>query len=474
MTTMTRRKRRRNDRFLHQAMAFSTLATTTVTFSVLHQRVIQRPRQEGQQQFGFEATRQTYWYYKRIPFVRHSRSRLNCSSSSDQDVSDNFRDDHTVNALPQEKTNKVLLQSSSSLSTVKTNKSTNHTIPLRHVALICDGNSRWAKAHHLPTYVGYKQGADRLVQLLEHLTTTTTTTTTTNTMTLGIDYVTVYAFSTENWQRTIPEIQEIFAVIEFTAQSLLQLLLLQRKKQQQHQQHQNHPWWSSLSNNSNSSTQQGQRQERPIQVRILGDLDDPRMPNTTRNVLRKLEQVTTTTTTTINNKIHTNKNNDNYHHNDNTLIVCLAINYGGRQDIVTACQALAQQVADGTLLPNQITQQHVQQHLSYTATIPDPDIVIRTSGECRLSNFLLWNIAYTELYFIDTFWPDFDLSQWQKALQWYLQRHRRFGISSNGDHTSSIAQPATMTADYDYYNNDDEDNSVWTISSNISQHVQQE
>jgi undecaprenyl diphosphate synthase len=430
-------------------MAFSTFATTAVSQqrnlrpSRQQQQQQQQQRRRYQQQFSYGTTIHTLirnsYDPNRIPFLLTKKSRLTVTSPHIQSFNDFVNDDD-------EETDDRINGSSSSSSTMTSNMNTN-TSPLRHVAFICDGNSRWAKAHHLPTYMGYKQGADRLVQLLEHLATNTTssastTTTTTTITTLDIDYVTVYGFSTENWQRTSQEIQEIFAVMELTAQSLLQLLLLQKKQQQQ--QHR-HPWWSSSSSKNPSiwtsskttSSDPQPDKKRPIQVRILGDLDDPRMPNTTRDVLKKLEQVTTTT---VNNK------DNNYKNNSNPLTVCLAINYGGRQDIVTACQALAQQVADGTLLPTQITQQHVQRHLSYTSTIPDPDIVIRTSGECRLSNFLLWNVAYSELYFVDTLWPDFDLFQWQKALQWYLQRQRRFGISSNSGSKGSCGCTTTTSS----------------------------
>jgi undecaprenyl diphosphate synthase len=265
----------------------------------------------------------------------------------------------------------------------------------RHVAFICDGNSRWAKSKHLPTSMGHKQGADRLVELMEHLATPSND----GNNAATIDYVTLYGFSTENWKRTDAEIKEIFSVMQFTAKSLL----LQHKL---------------------PSSKRQRQQQRPIQVRILGHLDDPRIPSGARTALRELENATAAAIPTGSTDV---------------LTVCLAINYGGRQDIVQACQALARQVADGTLQPDAITTESISRHLS-TASIPDPDMIIRTSGECRLSNFLLWDCAYTEIYITDTLWPDFDVSCWQEAVEWYSQRQRRFGARLDESHENNRYQ----------------------------------
>ena len=124
-------------------------------------------------------------------------------------------------------------------------------------------------------------------------------------------------------------------------------------------------------------------------------------------------------------------------------MVNLAINYGGRQDIVQACQKLAEQVAEGAISSQDISQELLAGQL-YTASLPDVDMVIRTSGECRLSNFLLWDCAYAELYMTDTLWPDFDIECWKQAAEWYSQRQRRFGarieggIGTNG-HVSAVS-----------------------------------
>ncbi|KAG7363847.1 undecaprenyl pyrophosphate synthetase [Nitzschia inconspicua] len=298
--------------------------------------------------------------------------------------------------------------------------------PIRHVAFLCDGNSRWAQRQNLPTVCGHKQGADRLVQLIEHLTelpavlvvskeeeSSSSSSSLASSSSSTIDYITLYGFSTENWNRPQQEIQDIFRVMEITAKTMLATI--------------NH----NQSDDNINQQRTRPRPRRPIQVRILGDLEDPRIPVNTRMALRHLEQATaptttTTTTTGQNNNNHHDNHHHHHHHNNTTLTVCLAINYGGRQDIVRACRAIATQVADGTLTVDDITTNLIEGHL-WTASIPSPDLVVRTSGECRLSNFLLWDVAYTELYFTDTLWPDFDIPSWQQAVLWYGQRQRRFG-----------------------------------------------
>ncbi len=235
----------------------------------------------------------------------------------------------------------------------------------RHVAFICDGNSRWAQDNNCSTSQGHSKGADRLVDLLEILQGD------------GIAYCTLFAFSTENWNRPTIEIQEIFRVMEETARRLLPRLL---------------------------------QDSHTIQLRILGDLQDQRIPFGLRKILQELQTMTRQSSS----------------QKENSLTVCLAINYGGRQDILQATQQLAIEVAAGRLTPEAITQNLLASFLT-TSGIPDPDLIIRTSGEHRLSNFLLWNVAYSELYITDVLWPDFDAACWQHALMWYQQRNRRFG-----------------------------------------------
>jgi undecaprenyl diphosphate synthase len=273
-----------------------------------------------------------------------------------------------------------------------------HSAP-RHVAFICDGNQRWAKRKRLHTSLGHKKGADRLVELIEYFAAVADAE---NDNDHYIEHVTLYGFSTENWKRTPREIKEIFQVMEMTARSLLR--------------------------------QPQSKRKRPIQVRIVGDLDDERIPNGARQALRELEEAT-------------GKSVKSYCSNSVTshlpkLTVSLAINYGGRQDIVQACQKIAEQVAEGMISPQDVSQELLAEHL-YTANLPDPDMIIRTSGECRLSNFLLWDCAYSELYMTDTLWPDFDIACWNKAVEWYSQRQRRFGARNNstngGDDLKNVA-----------------------------------
>lgn len=224
----------------------------------------------------------------------------------------------------------------------------------RHVAFICDGNSRWATARNLPAAAGHAAGADRVWELLHSIPPTVT-------------HCTLYAFSTENWNRSVGEVAHIWNVMERTAQRL--------------------------------------RRKRPkgVALRLLGHIDDPRIPGSLRSLLRDVERESDGDV-------------------PRRLTLCIAINYGGRQDIVRAAQMLAQRGAS----VDDITEASMAECLG-TAGIPDPDLIVRTSGETRLSNFLLWNAAYAELYFTDTLWPDFDTESLQQALDWYAGRKRRFG-----------------------------------------------
>lgn len=233
----------------------------------------------------------------------------------------------------------------------------------KHVAFVCDGNSRWAEARFLPAMAGHAAGADRLLDCLETLKVS------------GVQYCTMYGFSTENWKRSEKEISDILKVIEETARNF-----------------------------------QHRAIEENVRVKILGDVDDPRLPSSLRSALRSLEQETYSATAGF----------------DEALTVCLALNYGGRQDIVKASLKLAKQIAEGTIDPLTVSEADFGQLLC-TANIPDPDLVVRTGGEQRLSNFLLWDLAYAELFFTDVLWPDFDELQLNKALAWFASRSRRFG-----------------------------------------------
>lgn len=238
----------------------------------------------------------------------------------------------------------------------------------RHVAFICDGNSRWAQQHNCSTIQGHSKGADRLVELLETLQAD------------GITYCTLFGFSTENWNRPSQEVHDIFRVMEQTARQLVPRLV---------------------------------QESHSIQLRILGDLQDDRIPYGLRTILRDLQTMT-------------RRRRDMSRRNDKPLTVCLAVNYGGRQDLVQATRNIAKEVAAGRLSPDAINQDVLESFLT-TAGIPDPDLIVRSSGEHRLSNFLLWNAAYAELYVTDVLWPDFDTASWKEALMWYQQRSRRFG-----------------------------------------------
>lgn len=240
---------------------------------------------------------------------------------------------------------------------------TKTTIP-RHVAFICDGNSRWARARDLPAVAGHAAGADRLVDIIDSLNAA------------GVQYCTMYGFSTENWKRSPTEIRDILAVMEQSARRFYNRALQEN-----------------------------------VRVKILGDLTDNRIPRSLLEILGRLERET---------------NNRSAANHEKRLTLCLAINYGGRRDIVNASKELAAQVRDGKIKVDDITEETFASCLS-TNEIPDPELVIRTSGESRLSNFLLWDVAYAELYFTDVLWPDFDDDCVAEALRWYSQRRRRFG-----------------------------------------------
>jgi undecaprenyl diphosphate synthase len=236
----------------------------------------------------------------------------------------------------------------------------------QHIAFICDGNSRWAEARHLPAAVGHAVGAEKLLNCIETL------------KKAGVECCTMYAFSTENWKRTDKEIRDILAVIEQTAKSF-----------------------------------QYRAIEENVRVKILGDMEDPRLPTTVRDSLLKLQQDT---------HAAFEKRTDG----EEQLTVCLAVNYGGRQDIVNASLKLAKAIAEGRIDASDVTEESFGQ-LLFTSDIPSPDLVVRTGGDQRLSNFLLWDVAYAELYFSDILWPDFDGLELNKALAWFASRSRRFG-----------------------------------------------
>lgn len=236
-----------------------------------------------------------------------------------------------------------------------------HRLPC-HVAVIMDGNGRWATRQHLPRIAGHRRGAKTLKDLLRCC------------KDWGIPILTAYAFSTENWRRPIEEVNFLMRLFE---------RLLQRELHEL------------------------QREE--VRICFLGDLSA--LPPTLQQQMELAMNATA---------------------NNQAIQFNIAVNYGSRIEITRACRDLAEQVQQGKLHPADITDDRITQYL-YTLNSPDPDLLIRTSGETRLSNFLLWQLAYTELYFTETLWPDFDRAAFLQALRVYQQRDRRFGrIAANG------------------------------------------
>lgn len=225
-----------------------------------------------------------------------------------------------------------------------------------HIAIIMDGNGRWAKARFLPRTAGHKAGVETIRKIVKEANR------------LGIKYLTLYAFSTENWKRPKLEVD-----------ALMNLLVTYLRGEV-----------SELDKNN-------------VKINVVGDYK--KLPETCVNELEKAMNIT----------------------GDNTGVnLNLALNYGGRNDIKNAVVEIAAMCRDGKLNPEDITEDIIKNHLS-TAEIPDPDLVIRTSGEQRLSNFLLWDVAYSEFYYTDIHWPDFDEEELQKAVYSYQNRDRRFG-----------------------------------------------
>jgi len=225
-----------------------------------------------------------------------------------------------------------------------------------HVAVIMDGNGRWAKKRHLPRNFGHKAGAKTLEDICD------------DAWDLGIKYLTVYAFSTENWKRSVEEVTGIMTI---------------------------------LRNYLINAIERANRNN--MRVRIIGERS--RLDKDILAAIEKLEDAT----------------------KDNTgLQFTIALNYGGRDDVTRALRRIAADVRDGKLAPEEITEELISSRLD-TWELPDPDLLIRTSGEMRISNFMPWQISYSEFYFCDTLWPDFDKAELQKAIDYYRGRDRRFG-----------------------------------------------
>jgi len=226
----------------------------------------------------------------------------------------------------------------------------------RHVAIIMDGNGRWARKQNLPRVAGHREGINSVREIVKV------------SGELGIDYLTLYTFSTENWSRPPGEVTALMRLLLQTIRSEVDEL------------------------NKNN-----------VRLMTIGNLRDLPLP------ARKGMQ----------NAIRTLQNNTG-------LTLNLALSYSSRQELLQAVRTIAEKVHGGLLSPDAIDEHTVAEHL-YTASIPDPDLLIRTSGELRISNFLLWQLAYTEIYVTDVLWPDFRREQFYHAIEAYQQRERRFG-----------------------------------------------
>ncbi len=234
----------------------------------------------------------------------------------------------------------------------------------RHVAIIMDGNGRWARQKGFPRVFGHRNGAAVVREVTEEA------------CRLGIEVLTLYSFSLENWKRPPEEVA-----------ALMQLCLAYLEAEEAEMKRQN------------------------IRFRVIG-----RREGLPPDVVAAIDRVTRSTASSTG------------------MTLCLAINYGSRAEIVDAARALARQVADGTLTPDQIDETTFHQHL-YTGDLPDPDLLVRTAGELRVSNYLLWQISYAEIHVTRTLWPDFGRQGLHESVREYARRTRRFGGLAEGEDT---------------------------------------
>lgn len=239
----------------------------------------------------------------------------------------------------------------------------------KHVAIVMDGNGRWAKRRFLPRVEGHRAGAKSVRMVVEE------------SRRLGIRYLTLFAFSTENWQRPGEEVSALMKLFAQYLESELELML-----------------------------------RHDVRLRAIGDLS--RLPQPVRESLERNMARTASA---------------------QGMDLILAISYGGREELVNACRGIAQQVASGNLELAQISAEHVRAAL-YAPDIPDPDLLIRTSDEFRISNFLLWQLAYSEIVVTPVLWPDFDQNEYHRCLHNYAARERRFGLTDEQVSTSRGTQ----------------------------------
>jgi undecaprenyl diphosphate synthase len=229
----------------------------------------------------------------------------------------------------------------------------------KHIAIIMDGNGRWAKNRHQPRFMGHRAGVKSVEKIVKHC------------VNRQVEVLSLFAFSSENWRRPSKEV------------TLLMELFAVALKQQTRRIHKNN-----------------------ARLRVIGDIS--KFSINLQKQIREAQKVTEKNT---------------------GLTINIAANYGGRWDITQSVRTLANRISEGSLSPDDITEDHISQGLS-TADLPEPDLFIRTGGEQRVSNFMLWQMAYTELYFTDTLWPDFDEQVLDTAIISFTRRERRFGKTS--------------------------------------------
>lgn len=228
--------------------------------------------------------------------------------------------------------------------------------PPRHVAIIMDGNGRWARERGLPRTLGHRQGVEAVRRTVRAA------------IELNVSYLTIFSFSSENWKRPLEEIDDLMGLMKrFIRRDLADL------------------------------------HKAGVRIRMIGERQQ--VDSELMNLIDEAVEVTV---------------------NNTVMTLIIAFNYGSRGEIANAARKLAERVAAGELRPEDITVERIAGALD-TADIPDPDLLIRTSGEMRLSNFLLWQTAYTEFLFLDTYWPDFDRTIFENAIAEFRARERRFG-----------------------------------------------
>ena len=226
----------------------------------------------------------------------------------------------------------------------------------KHIAIIMDGNRRWARQRNLPVKLGHKEGAETLKKVVRYANKR------------GIKHITVYAFSTENWKREKEEVDSLMALLEF--------------------------YLDQFSKEADTEN---------IVIKVLG-----RRKELSERLLKKIDEV-----------VEGTKNNTG-------IVFSIALNYGGRDEITTAIKTIAEDVKNNKLTIDEIDEKLISEYL-YTKNMPDPDLMIRTSGELRTSNFLPWQLVYSEFLFLDKLWPEFSEEDLENAIQVFSKRNRKFG-----------------------------------------------